>query len=440
MKQVFLFALLFAVTCSRAQADENRMPAPPTTAFTQEDIQQVSPPGLVVEMPSDCPTQNDDPNFADYPLTVARNHGGGSCSNTTWSGLVMGDLWTNRCTTDACGHVKPNTIINTPIDTQVVDGQANLEVRLLYSSIANANAATLAELDWWLGGTHWLSFTEAVGIPDSNVYTCIEDPCGDGSRAFMDDVLDGTIQMQGWSRSGSAPWAFAVPVGDYVVMPQNQFGSDPAGLQTYIVQLDYERADLISDTETVAFLTQVDQLLQNTSSLGPNELPHTYQLNVWGDELVPTTMKGYQYTNTWKSGLDAVSIPQIMALPGFNSYSVLLWSKNRFHDIETSWEQSLSVVNGGTMPQQCSPVMQHVMMAFQIPNTALQDAETANNLLASWCVPAVEPWMNNATLGGPDCDGTEQLLWPAKWGALIGLPTSCQGAEAMRPLGAAHAK
>jgi hypothetical protein len=429
MKRTFLFALLFAVIGNGALADENRMPGPPTTQFTQEDIQQVSPPGLVVEMPSDCPAQNEDPYFADYPLTIARNHGGGSCTNTTWSGLVMGDLWTNRCTTDACGHVKPNTIIDTPIDTQLVDGQANLEVRLLYSSITNANAATLAELDWWLDGTHWLTFTEAAGIPDNHVYTCITDPCADGSRAFMDDVLDGTIPMQGWSRSGSAPWAFAVPVGDYVVMPQNQFGSDPRGMQTYIVQLDYERADRISDTDTVAFLTQVDQLLQNTSSLGSNELPHTYKLNVWGDELVPTSQKGYQYTNTWKSGLDAASIPQIMALPGFNSYSVLLWSKNRFHDIETSWEQSLSVVNGGTMPQQCSPVMQHVMMAFQIPNTALQDAETANNLLASWCVPAVEPWMNKATLGGPDCSGGEQLQWPAKWGALIGLPTSCQRAR-----------
>jgi hypothetical protein len=425
---------LFALAGTQAQADDNqnRMPAPPVTQFTQEDIQSVSPSDLVVEMPSDCPNRNDDPNFADYPLTIARNHGGGSCNSTTWSGLVMGDLWTNRCTTDACGHVKPNTIINTPIDSQEVQGQSNLEVRLLYSSIVNANAATLAELDWWLGGKHWLSFTEGVNIPDNHVYTCIVDPCGDGSRAFMDDVENGTIQMQGWSRSGSPPWAYAVPVGDYVVMPQNQFASDPSDLQTYIVQLDYERADRIGDAGTVAFLTQVDQLLQNKSSLGSNELPHTYKLNVWGDELVPTTTKGYQYTNTWKSGLDAVSIPQIMALPGFNSYSILLWAKNRYGNIETSWDQALSVVNGGTMPQQCSPLMQHVMMAFQIPNTSLQDAATANNLLASWCVPAVEPWLNKATLGGPDCNAGEQLLWPAKWGALIGLPTSCQGAAARR--------
>jgi hypothetical protein len=121
-----------------------------------------------------------------------------------------------------------------------------------------------------------------------------------------------------------------------------------------------------------------------------------------------------------------MSIPQIMALPGFRYYSVLLWSGNRFHDIQTSWQQALSVVNGGTMPQQCSPLMQHVMMAFQISNTTLQDASTANNLLASWCVPIVEPWLNNATLGGPNCNGDQQLLWPAKWGALIGLPTSCQ--------------
>jgi hypothetical protein len=380
-------------------------------------------------VPTDCPKENEDPDFANYPLTIARNHGGGSCSNTSWSGLVTGDLWTNRCTTTNCGSGKPNPIGGSPIDTQEVDGQTSLQVRLLYSSIDNANAATLAELDWWLGGTHWLSFTEAAGIPDDHVYTCIQDPCGDGSRAFMDDVENGTIQMQGWSRSGNPPWVFAVPTSDYVVMPVNQLTSDPAELQTYIVQLDYERADDIGDTGTVDFLTQVDQLLQNTSSLGSSELPHTYELNVWGDELVPSSEEGYTRTNTWKSGLDALSIPQIMALPGFNYYSILLWSRNRFHNIETSWEQALSVVNGGTMPQQCSPLMQHVMMAFQVSDTALQDAQTANNLLASWCAPAVEPWFNNATLGGPDCNGTDQLLWPAKWGALIGLPTSCQGAR-----------
>jgi hypothetical protein len=426
MKSVLLGIGILMAGGASAVANENRMPAPPATQFTQADILAVTPSDLIVQVPTDCPRQNNDPNFGAYPLTIARNHGGGSCIKSKWRGQVSGDLWTNRCTTMACGNDIPNTILGTPVDDQDVDGQTNLQVRLLYSSIADANAATLAELDWWLGGRHWLSFTEAAGIPDNHVYTCIVDPCSDGSRAFMDDVENGTIQMQGWSQNGAAPWAYAVPVDEYVVMPQNQYASDPARLQTYTVQLDYERADRITDVATVAFLTQVDQLLQNTSSLGPKELPHAYQLNVWGDELVPVTQKGYRGTNTWKSGLDAMSIPQIMALPGFRYYSVLLWSGNRFHDIQTSWQQALSVVNGGTMPQQCSPLMQHVMMAFQISNTTLQDASTANNLLASWCVPIVEPWLNNATLGGPNCNGDQQLLWPAKWGALIGLPTSCQ--------------
>lgn len=426
MKRAFPFALLFAVAAGRAEANQNRMPPPPVTEYTQEDIHSVTPPGLIVQVPTDCPRQNDDPNFANYPLTIARNHGGGSCSKTGWSGLVTGDLWTNRCTTADCGHGQPNQIGGGPVDRQKVDGQANLEVRLLYSAIANANAATLAELDWWLGGTHWLSFTEAAGIPDGHVYTCITDPCQDGSHAFMDDVANGKIQMEGWSPTGQAPWTYAVPTSDYVVMPVNQLTSDPAALQTYIVQLDYERADLISDTGTVDFLAQVDQLLQNTSQLGANELPHSYELSVWGDELVPTSERGYSDTNTWKSGLDAVSIPQITALQGFRYYSILLWSQNRYDNIETSWEQALGVVNGGTMPQECSPIMQKVMMAFQIPSTTLQDAQTANSLLASWCVPVVEPWLNGATLGGPDCNGYQQLLWPAKWGALIGLPTHCQ--------------
>ena len=379
----------------------------------------VSPPGLIVQIPTNCPTQNDDEYFANYPLAIARNKGGGTCSKgTSWSGLVTGGMWTNRCTTVQCGHHKPNMIDDRPVYKGELDGQANLEVRLLYSSVGNASAATLAKLDWWLGGAHWLTFTEAAGIPDDHVYTCIADPCSDGSHAFIDDVNNGTIQMQGWSPSGNAPWVFAVPVDDYVVMPQAKLTADPSNLQTYVVQLDYERADGIGDTGTVAFLTQVDQLLQNTSSLGSNELPHTYKLNIWDDELVPKGDKGYTTTNTWKSGLDAVSIPQIMALPGFNDFSVMLWSKNRFHSIETSWEQALSVVNGGTEPGQCSPIMQHIMMVFEVNNTAVTDAQTANNLLASWCVPAVEPWFDGAELGGPDCYGQQQLLWPAKWAPL----------------------
>ncbi|HEY3638486.1 MAG TPA: hypothetical protein VGK90_10080 [Rhizomicrobium sp.] len=433
MRRVFLFALLSTVVTGRAEADQNRLPGPPSTQFTQEDIQLVSPPGLVVQVPTKCPQRNDDPEFANYPLTIARNHGGGSCASTTWTGLVSGDLWTNRCTTADCGRVKPNPISGEPLYNQQLDGQSNLPIRLPYSSVANANAATLAQLDWWLGGQHWLYWTEAAGIPDNHVYTCISDPCSDGSRAFMDDVANGTVQLQGWSKSGSRPWAFAVAVGDYVVMPVNQMVEDKSSLQTYIVQLDYERADHIGDVGTVAFLKQVSQLLQNTSPLGSSELPHTYRFNIWGDELVPTSEKGYTRTNTWKSGLDAVSIPQIMALPGFNYYSILLWSGNRFNSIQTSWEQALSVVNGGTMPQQCSPLLQNVMMAFQISNTTLQDAQTANGLMASWCVPAVEPWFNKASLGGPDCYDNEQLQWPAKWGALIGLPTSCGGGKARRP-------
>ncbi|HEY3638487.1 MAG TPA: hypothetical protein VGK90_10085 [Rhizomicrobium sp.] len=425
MRTIILSSLVCVASGNLAFADNNRMPAPPSTQFAQEDIQLVSPPGLIVQVPTDCPRENDDPNFANYPLTIAHNHGGGSCKRTTWSGLVTGDMWTNRCTTAKCGSGSPNQIGAGPIDTQEVDGQANLEVRLPYSSIASANAATLAELDWWLGGNHWLSFTEAAGIADNQVYTCISAPCGDGSRAFMDDVENGTIPMQGWSKSGQPPWSFAVPVGDYVVMPINQLISDPSDRQNYVVQLDYERGDLIGDKGTVDFVTQVDQLLQNTSSLGPAELPHTFGLNIWADELLPKSNKHDKNTNTWRSGLDAVSIPQIIALPGFNYYSILLWSGNRYHNIQTSWEQALSVVNGGPMPLQCSPLLQKVMMGFQISSTTLRDARKANNLLASWCAPAVEPWLNRATLGGPDCYGSSQLLWPAKWGALIGLPTSC---------------
>jgi hypothetical protein len=429
MKRALLSVLPFFLAAGHAGANQNTIQPPPVTQFTQEDIESVSPPGLSVEVPTNCPKQNDDQYFANYPLSIARDHGGGSCSRgTTWSGLITGVIWTNRCTTAQCGHRKPNGLVDQTVYGNEFDGQSNLEVRLLYSSIGNANAATLAELDWWLGGTHWLTLTEGAGIPDDHVYTCIHDPCKDGTRAFMDDVNDGNIQLEGWSPSGNAPWVYVVPVDDYVVMPLDKLTDDPDNLQTYVVEMDYERADGIGDTGTVAFLTEVDQLLQNTSSLGPNELPHTYMLNIWDDELVPYGDKGYDHTNTWKSGLDASSIPQIMALPGFNYYSVMLWSKNRFNSIETSWEQALSVVNGGTEPGQCSPVMQHVMMVFELADTALSDAQTANNLLASWCVPAVEPWFNGAILGGPDCYGDQQLLWPAKWGDLIGLPTNCDKA------------
>jgi len=226
----------------------NTLPPPPVTRFTQEDSLSVSRPGPIVGAPNDCPKQNDDPYFRNHALTVARSHGGGTCAPTTWSGLVSGDLWTNRCKTAQCGRVKPKSIIDEPEDENAIDGQQNLHVRLIYSSIANADAATLAELDWWLGGTHWLSFTGAVGIPDDHVYTCITDPCHDGSRAFMDDVNDDTIQMQGWSPTGSPPWDYAVPTSDYVVMPQNQLTNDPSALLTDVVQLDYEGADRIRPT------------------------------------------------------------------------------------------------------------------------------------------------------------------------------------------------
>jgi len=425
MKRVFVLALPCVIVGGHAEAVNTR-PAPPVTQFTQEDIQTVSPPGLTVEVSTSCPRENDDPKFASYPLSIARNHGGGSCAKTNWSGVVTGDIWTNRCTTRTCTRSVPNVVAKNVADANPIGGQTNLPVGLPYFSIADANAATLAELDWWLGGSHWLSITEAVGVPDNHVYTCVIDPCGDGSISFQDDVNNGNIQMQGWSPSGTAPWTYAVPTSEYVVMVENKLTTDPANLQNYVVEMDYERADNIGAAGTVAFLTQVSQLLQNTSSLGPNELPHAYGFSVRGDELLPVGEKGYKNTNTWQSGLDAVSIPQIMALPGFNYYSILLWANNRYHNIETSWEQSLGVVNGGTMPQQCAPIMQHVMMAFEIAQTSLADAQTANNLLASWCVPIVQPdFSAGGVLGGPDCYNGQQVMFPAKWGALIGEPTSC---------------
>jgi len=425
MKRVLVVALPCVILGGHAEAVNTR-PAPPVTQFTQKDIQNVSPPGLIVEVSTSCPRENQDPNFRDYPLAVARNHGGGPCASSTWSGLVTGDMWTNRCTTSSCTRSGPNPVGDNIVDANPIGGQSNLTIALPYFAISDANAATLAELDWWLGGSHWLSLTEAAGIPDSHVYTCIEDPCADGSTAFLDDVNNGTIQMQGWSPSGNQPWTYALPVNEYVVMPPNKLTTDPAKMQSYTVEMDYERADHISDSGTVAFLTQVSQLLQNTSSLGPNELPHTYQLSVRGDELISAGAKGYKNTNSWQSGLDSVSIPQIMALPGFNYYSILLWAGNRYHNIETSWQQSLGVVNGGTLPQQCAPLMQHVMMEFEIAQTSLSDAQTANNLLASWCVPYVQPDLGKGgVLGGPDCYDDQQVLYPAKWGALIGEPYSC---------------
>jgi hypothetical protein len=71
------------------------------------------------------------------------------------------------------------------------------------------------------------------------------------------------------------------------------------------------------------------------------------------------------------------------------------------------------------------------MMVFQISNTSLSDAETANNLLSSWCAPAVEPWPHGAVLG-PNCDGNEQVMGLAQLGALIGLEPSCDDGVAFR--------
>jgi hypothetical protein len=83
-------------------------------------------------------------------------------------------------------------------------------------------------------------------------------------------VDNGTIQVQGWSASDNPPYTYAVPTSDYVVMPSGKLTSDSAAMQSYVVEMDYERADNIGDTGTVAFLTRVSQLLQNPSSLGAN--------------------------------------------------------------------------------------------------------------------------------------------------------------------------
>src|ERR1700735_3095984 len=109
MKRAFLLALPCVIMGGNAEA-VNKMPAPPSTQFTQQDILSVSPPGLAVEVSTSCPRQNDDPDFADYPLTVARNHGGGPCARSTWSGLVTGDIWTNRCSTSSCTRSVPNAV------------------------------------------------------------------------------------------------------------------------------------------------------------------------------------------------------------------------------------------------------------------------------------------------------------------------------------------
>lgn len=436
MKRTLLFALTCTLWAGHAEAQcvvvMNGMcySAEGANGFNQEDIQRVGPPNLVVEVSGTCPQQNDDPIFPRYPLDIARGHAGGACARpgNDWSGVTTGDLWVNRCTVDpACTRSGPNPVLG----ASYVYNNQNVPIAVNYFSVNDANDATLAQLDWWLGGQNWATFTNNSQIPEI-VYLCLTGTCSDGGPGFVDEINNGDIPAACYPSTSNC--SYYVPTStteEYVVMPPARLVDDVVA-QSYVVELDYERADT-TDLGTVSFLSQVSSLLQNTT-----ELPHAYNFSVRSDEIVPPSFPDYRNTNSWLSGLDQISIPQIMRLPGFAYFSIFTSASGRYTSIPESWLDSLTVVNGGLLPQRCSPVMQHVMMDFDLNEPVgdeIADARTANGLLASWCVPIVQPDFNGGTqLGGPNCLGSLPVIWPDTWGALIGEGVSCGPERKKRPV------
>jgi hypothetical protein len=378
--------------------------------FSQSQINDVSPAGLVIEMPAPPPHENNDPNYSDYPLTIARTKAN-SCLNTQWTPSTGGGcttvLWDFRCTTAACGGQHVNQLEGFPTNT--ADG---LEIRLGFSSVDRAMAATEAQTDWSTnctpGYTGYLQWTEAAGIPDSNVYAYSD---------FLAAFDAGKIPYFRWS-SSKRNLVYDVPgtsndePTDIVVMPEAQACAIPTNLNTHIIEIDEERADKPTSS-------QILTLYQTLSSITANQ---GYKLNLWADQL--------EGANARNSALTAATIPQIMSLSNFQQFFIKLVASNKEHDIQKSWDAQITIANGGVLPGECSPMMQHIGIGMELPGLTATDWQTMNQILTSWCVPVMEPFFSapNAPqqqLGGQNCYEGQDVLNPEKWSNGIGIPITC---------------
>jgi hypothetical protein len=375
--------------------------------FTQSQIADVSPAGLIIEMPRQPPKQDNDPNFAYYPLTIARTKAY-SCMQSSWTppggGGCTTVIWDFRCTISACGSQTVNQLENFPVDTE-----DNVEIRLGFTTVDRAMAATEAAVDWSTnctpGYTGYLQWTEAVGIPDSHVYMYSD---------FLSAFDAGQISYYRWTKGNlkyDVPGSGGVPT-DIVVMPMAQACSIPSKLNTKVIEIDEERADGPTSSQILTHY-------QNLSSITANQ---GYKLNVWADQL--------EGRNAKDSALTAETIPEIMSMSNFQQFFIKFVSTNKEDDIQKSWDAQITIANGGVMPSECSPVMQHIGIGMELPILTPTDWSNMNQILADWCVPVMEPYFSGAhnqpqSLGGVNCYDGQPVLNPEKWGNGIGIPVSC---------------
>jgi hypothetical protein len=174
---------------------------------------------------------------------------------------------------------------------------------------------------------------------------------------------------------------------DTCEMPAARLPPDAAG-----ILLDYEVQDGRSPSQTLAFLREFARLVH---AHGKRAILYTNPLDA------PTQ----RYT-----GITAANAHAVMN--SFDFLTIVLWSRNRQHDIGESFRAQLDTIRAG------GPVNPRKLLAvYELNGTTVEDAKSTRALLLASGLAGVVLWRDHARQGG-DCDApTNQKI-----ACLLGLP------------------
>lgn len=221
----------------------------------------------------------------------------------------------------------------------IVRGSGDGAVRSFFSTIAKADACTLAQADFVLGA--------------------------------RDDVVQKRVQAAGlrFALDPAAARALDPAILDICVMPEGRL---PAG-GTGIV-LDYEVQDGRTPDHTKTFLESFAALVH---SHGKKAVLFTNPLDA------PTQ----RYTGVGASNAAAL-------LRAFDHLVIFIWSGNRQKDIEASFRSQWSMLGGGPANK--------LLVVFELAGTTVEDARVTRRLVLEHKLGGVMFWRNHARQGG-DC-------------------------------------
>lgn len=320
--------------------------------------------------PPDDDLDADDPLYPYFPLTD-----NASATNFTPSNWSLGNRWIYQWIF-RCNFGGQNTKPNTPIPPIVKVGTK--ECRVVYTTLAKAQAATRATVRHILGG-----FTDAEIRAD---WLAAGGIAGDIITEAQWRASPGTYCTTDWEwlPAGSDTKTIYRVATDKVVLPTGRLSDGPYPALNKGVVLDYEVGDSRSPASTLAHVTN---LIDDIHSKGKEAFFYTNPL-----------------TSIWMTyhGLDDANLAAIFDLADYSS--VLLWGKQIEGSVSAGY--TAQIAKFGAMS---AADWQKVVLIFELGSatygTTLEDATWVRNKIkeAGTSHPTkVMFWRNYAPQGGDE--------------------------------------